>query len=161
MSPRKASRCISAARSSTSRARPTSPCCRAQKKRSNAPGLIPTYVAAGVLCVFESHYHEQLEICSGVPDLTFASEWAAKRAANVKSTPLRAAALLAFFTMFAAASAGPLARAQTNALGLAGGDNSNKPVNIQADSGIEWQQNNKVYIARGNAKATLGDDSVT
>ncbi len=45
-------------------------------------------------------------------------------------------------------------------MGLAGDDN-NKPVNIQADNGIEWQQNNKVYIARGNAKATRGDNSVT
>ncbi|HLI23150.1 MAG TPA: LptA/OstA family protein [Stellaceae bacterium] len=63
--------------------------------------------------------------------------------------------------MLAAAPADPLAQAQTNALGLAGGDNSNKPVNIQADNGIEWQQNNKVYIARGNAKATRGDNSVT
>lgn len=49
---------------------------------------------------------------------------------------------------------------QSNALGLAGDDN-NKPLNIQADNGIEWQQNNKVYIARGNAKATRGDNTVT
>jgi lipopolysaccharide export system protein LptA len=54
------------------------------------------------------------------------------------------------------------AQAQSNALGLAGGGdaNSNKPVNIEAENGIEWQQNNKVYIARGNAKATRGDNSV-
>src|SRR5262249_18354581 len=32
---------------------------------------------------------------------------------------------------------------------------------IQAENGIEWQQNNKVYIARGNAKAIRGDDTVT
>lgn len=50
---------------------------------------------------------------------------------------------------------------QSNALGLAGDDNNNKPVNIEAENGIEWQQNNKVYIARGNAKATRGDDTVT
>ena len=53
------------------------------------------------------------------------------------------------------------AQAQSNALGLAGGNDGNKPVNIQAENGIEWQQNNKVYIARGNAKATRGDDTVT
>lgn len=37
---------------------------------------------------------------------------------------------------------------------------SGKPVDIQADQGIEWQQNNQVYIARGNAKATRGSVSV-
>ena len=72
-----------------------------------------------------------------------------------------AAALLAVFVMLATGPAGPLAQAQTNALGLAGSGDNNKPVNIQADNGIEWQQNNKVYIARGNAKATRGDNSVT
>lgn len=35
-----------------------------------------------------------------------------------------------------------------------------KPVGIEAENGIEWQQNNHVYIARGNAKATRGDDTV-
>lgn len=77
-----------------------------------------------------------------------------------------AAALLAAFLLTTAAT-GAYAQAQSNApqsnaLGLAGGDqtNNNKPVNIEAENGIEWQQNNKVYIARGNAKATRGDDSV-
>ncbi len=49
---------------------------------------------------------------------------------------------------------------QPGALGLAGSDNG-KPVNIQADNGVEWQQDNRVYIARGNAKATRGETSVT
>lgn len=72
-----------------------------------------------------------------------------------------AAALLAALVLLIAAPE-LRAQAQSNALGLAGGaDNSNKPVNIEAQNGIEWQQNNKVYIARGNAKATRGDDSVT
>jgi lipopolysaccharide export system protein LptA len=71
-----------------------------------------------------------------------------------------AAALVAFLVVLAAAPASLHAQAQSNALGLAGDDN-NKPLNIQADNGIEWQQNNKVYIARGNAKATRGDQSVT
>ncbi len=70
-----------------------------------------------------------------------------------------AAALLAAFVLLTAA-AGARAQLQSNALGLAG-DNNNKPLNIEAENGIEWQQNNKVYIARGNAKATRGDDSVT
>lgn len=50
--------------------------------------------------------------------------------------------------------------AQSNVLGLTGEDNG-KPINIEADNGVEWQQNNRVYIARGNAKATRGQTSVT
>ena len=71
-----------------------------------------------------------------------------------------AAALLAALGFLTAAPE-LRAQAQSNALGLAGGNNGNKPVNIQAENGIEWQQNNKLYIARGNAKATRGDDTVT
>jgi lipopolysaccharide export system protein LptA len=37
---------------------------------------------------------------------------------------------------------------------VAPGDN--QPIQIQADSGIEWQQNAHLYIARGNAVATRG-----
>jgi lipopolysaccharide export system protein LptA len=33
---------------------------------------------------------------------------------------------------------------------------SNQPIQIQADSGIEWQQDAHLYIARGNAVATRG-----
>jgi lipopolysaccharide export system protein LptA len=47
-----------------------------------------------------------------------------------------------------------LARAQ---LGTA--DNG-APINVQADSGIEWQQNKQLYIARGNAVATRGPATV-
>ena len=36
----------------------------------------------------------------------------------------------------------------------------NQPLQVQADSGIEWQQNEKLYIARGNAVATRGPASV-
>lgn len=46
------------------------------------------------------------------------------------------------------------------ALGFTGA-NSGKPINIEADNGIEWEQANHVYIARGHAKATRGDTSVT
>ena len=35
-----------------------------------------------------------------------------------------------------------------------------KPLNIEADNGIEWQQNNRLYIARGNARATRGQATV-
>jgi lipopolysaccharide export system protein LptA len=52
----------------------------------------------------------------------------------------------------------PLAAA---AQGLSlGGNTGNQPVQIQADSGIEWQQNQQVYIARGNAVATRGTTEV-
>jgi lipopolysaccharide export system protein LptA len=56
--------------------------------------------------------------------------------------------------------AAPVARAQApTAGGLAAGD-TQKPVSIEADKGIEWQQANHVYIARGHAKATRGDTTV-
>ena len=47
------------------------------------------------------------------------------------------------------------------ALGLGpGGSKSDAPVSIEAEDGIEWQQANQVYIARGNARATQGSASV-
>src|SRR4051794_36195389 len=36
----------------------------------------------------------------------------------------------------------------------------NLPLQVQADSGIEWQQEAKAYIARGNAVATRGPTQV-
>jgi lipopolysaccharide export system protein LptA len=50
------------------------------------------------------------------------------------------------------------ARAQNFGLGTA--QDNNKPINIEADQGIEWQQSNRVYIARGHAKATRGQATV-
>ncbi len=47
----------------------------------------------------------------------------------------------------------PLSRASAQA--VVPGDN-NQPIQIQADSGIEWQQDAHLYIARGNAVATRG-----
>lgn len=55
--------------------------------------------------------------------------------------------------------AAPAARAQSLAPGLTAGDNG-KPIEIEADDGIEWQQNDRVYIARGNARATRGQATV-
>jgi lipopolysaccharide export system protein LptA len=72
-----------------------------------------------------------------------------------------AAALLAVLALVTVMPEMRARAQQSNALGMTGDDNNNKPVNIEAENGIEWQQNNKVYIARGNAKATRGDDSVT
>lgn len=34
------------------------------------------------------------------------------------------------------------------------------PLQVEADSGIEWRREEQVYIARGNAKATRGETSV-
>jgi lipopolysaccharide export system protein LptA len=56
--------------------------------------------------------------------------------------------------------AAPQAGAPSASFGL-GGEDSGKPINIEAENGVEWQQNNRVYIARGNAKATRGQTSVT
>src|SRR6266478_1382754 len=41
---------------------------------------------------------------------------------------------------------------------VAPGDN--QPIQIQADSGIEWQQDAHLYIARGNAVATRGPGEI-
>ena len=54
----------------------------------------------------------------------------------------------------------PVAQAQAPALGGLNGDGV-KPIGIEAENGIEWQQNNHVYIARGHATATRGEDKVT
>jgi lipopolysaccharide export system protein LptA len=37
---------------------------------------------------------------------------------------------------------------------------SKEPVTIEADEGIEWHQQQKIYLARGNARATRGDVTV-
>ena len=42
----------------------------------------------------------------------------------------------------------------------AAGGSDNEPIRIQADSGIEWQQNARRYIARGNAVAARGSSEV-
>ena len=44
-------------------------------------------------------------------------------------------------------------------IGLPGQSNE-KPIEIRADKGIEWHQNDKTYIARGNARAAQGDVAV-
>jgi lipopolysaccharide export system protein LptA len=37
---------------------------------------------------------------------------------------------------------------------------SSQPIDIEADQGIEWDRNNKTYSAKGNAKATRGDQTL-
>jgi lipopolysaccharide export system protein LptA len=49
--------------------------------------------------------------------------------------------------------------AEAQMLGL-GGRGDGRPLQIDADKGIEWHQNERAYVARGNAKATRGDVSV-
>jgi lipopolysaccharide export system protein LptA len=49
----------------------------------------------------------------------------------------------------------------SSAQGLSlGGVSEDRPVEVSADSGIEWQQDAKVYIARGNAIAKRGTTEV-
>jgi lipopolysaccharide export system protein LptA len=68
-----------------------------------------------------------------------------------------AAALLLALSAGAVPAAG--AAAQPPAAGLAAGGNG-RPVKIRADSGIEWRQDQHLYIARGNAVAIRGDSEV-
>ncbi len=43
------------------------------------------------------------------------------------------------------------------AQGLAGFEKSDEPLEINAEEGIEWRRDEKVYIARGNTRAASGD----
>lgn len=52
-----------------------------------------------------------------------------------------------------------IAPAVAQGLGITG-PNDHRPLDVEADQGIEWQQNNNVYIARGNAHATRGNGTV-
>ncbi|HEY6336392.1 MAG TPA: LptA/OstA family protein [Alphaproteobacteria bacterium] len=45
-------------------------------------------------------------------------------------------------------------------LGLSGGGKDSEPVAVEAEQGIEWQQQKQLYIARGNATAKRGDVTV-
>lgn len=69
----------------------------------------------------------------------------------------RAASILALAAAFLAPAAA--ARAQNFGLGFNAQDNGS-PIDIQAEQGIEWQQANRVYIARGHARATRGQATV-
>ena len=74
-------------------------------------------------------------------------------------TAARAAPLATLALALALFAPGATAQQQNFGLGLTSKDNG-KPINIEAEQGIEWQQNNRVYIARGNAKATRGNATV-
>lgn len=53
-----------------------------------------------------------------------------------------------------------LASGTAHAQGLGLGAKSSKPIEVYADQGIEWNQKEKLYIARGNAKAIQGETTV-
>jgi len=46
-------------------------------------------------------------------------------------------------------------------LGFDLGSDSKKPISIEAEQGIEWQQTNHLYIARGHATASRGNGTIT
>ncbi len=75
-----------------------------------------------------------------------------------------ACAALAALALGAFALGCPLARAQGSpgGAGLAGSalGSSDQPIHIEAERGIEWQQSNRLYIARGHASASRGQSSV-
>jgi lipopolysaccharide export system protein LptA len=50
--------------------------------------------------------------------------------------------------------------AAAQGLSFGGPSTDNRPIDITADQGIEWQQQAQVYIARGNAVATRGTTAV-
>jgi lipopolysaccharide export system protein LptA len=64
-----------------------------------------------------------------------------------------AAALALIPALFLTLVAGEAVRAQ----GLVATGDSGEPVEINADEGIEWRRDEKVYIAIGNARAARGD----
>jgi lipopolysaccharide export system protein LptA len=72
---------------------------------------------------------------------------------------MRIARTLLLLALAAGLPASGGAAAQNFGLGLNTQDNG-RPIDIQADDGIEWQQNNRLYIARGNARATRGQATI-
>ena len=71
----------------------------------------------------------------------------------------RWAGLVLILSAFAAVTVSLPLLAQTQGIGLPG-QSSDTPLEINAEQGIEWQQKNKAYIARGNARAAQGDVAV-
>jgi len=74
--------------------------------------------------------------------------------------PCRSRVTTAFAVCLAIASAIPAVRASFAAQSLGIGAQSNKPIQVYADEGIEWNQNTRQYIARGNARAIQGTTTV-
>jgi lipopolysaccharide export system protein LptA len=70
------------------------------------------------------------------------------------------ALVLPALVLTAALCAGPGFGAPAAAQGLGLGSESDEPIEINADEGIEWRQGEKAYIARGNASAARGGVTV-
>ena len=64
------------------------------------------------------------------------------------------AALVAALLLFPGLSSSAVAQ------GIGQFQGGDKPLEITADDGIEWHRNDKLYIARGNARASQGDLAV-
>jgi lipopolysaccharide export system protein LptA len=83
----------------------------------------------------------------------------AKRFNRIRRRVAGAAALLLVSALtLVSAAVGRGAEAQ--GLNPFGGSTDQRPINITAENGIEWQQDKQVYIARGNAIARRGDSEV-
>jgi lipopolysaccharide export system protein LptA len=76
------------------------------------------------------------------------------------ATVVRSAAALVLALLVAELPLFPAAAQPVAAATGAGTASDNEPFQIHADSGIEWQQNARLYIARGNAVATRGTSAV-
>jgi lipopolysaccharide export system protein LptA len=63
-------------------------------------------------------------------------------------------------TMLLAGVAYQPGRVAAQGLNSLGASSEARPINITADSGIEWQQDKQIYVARGNAVATRGTSEV-
>lgn len=72
---------------------------------------------------------------------------------------LRRGAMVALLTILATA-AWPARPAPAQSLGGVELGDSESPLEITAEDGIEWRRDEKVYVARGNARAARGDMSV-
>jgi len=69
---------------------------------------------------------------------------------------MKMTSLPAFLALFLLGAPG---LAQAQGLGL-NAQNNGKPMSIEADDGIEWQQDSHLYVARGKVKATRGDVTI-
>jgi len=69
----------------------------------------------------------------------------------------RSLALLLGLGLAVPGSLGLTAARNVAAQGISALQESDEPLEINADEGIEWQRDNKVYIARGNARAAQGE----
>lgn len=75
----------------------------------------------------------------------------------IRSTRLFAALTIPLIVGALTLGAATTAWSQSLGLGIGGDD---KPLEVFADQGIEWHQNESNYIARGNARAVKGDTTV-